>query len=213
MSRQIILLIFCLSMGCSGFQHIDLQDPTESEWTEIKGNKECRCEIIQRNINRKIDEDQQKRKKQKTSTTKRYKTPLAGTPLKVKLSSAQIHILPFLFPLSVEGREVSILERDRRNVTAISLGAIMYNPSIGAPAQPLAAFFHRKHWYKNDRRLRAILVGVVNFIDFADSTWNSHGIEALFHWENNVIPVKKVNLLEKKKPNLHLWSGVMFEEA
>ena len=102
-----------------------------------------------------------------------YQTPLAGEPFKANIA----------------GRKIEIPPRDRHNVTALNAGTSIFTPDIGDDnVVPFAALYLRRFWSDNRRRIRAILTGVVNYVDYADSTWNDGNWEFLLHWHNYTLP-------------------------
>ena len=113
-----------------------------------------------------------------------YKTPMAGE---------SFHTVLF-------GRDIEVPSRDRSEVAAINLGVSLFAPSIADQyAIPFFSFYYLKHWEENHRRLRMVLSGVVNYIDFADGTWNSHGVELLLHWENFTIPFPSAEIVNGRE--------------
>lgn len=113
-----------------------------------------------------------------------YHTPLAGEE----------------FETIFWGKHIKIPARDRTEVLALSVGSSFYIPEIGnQPAVPFAALYYHKYWEEEKRNLRAVMVGVVNTIDFADGSWNDKGWEMLLHWENFTIPFPRAEIIEEEE--------------
>lgn len=114
-----------------------------------------------------------------------YRTPRAGEKLH--------GYIPWL------GMEFDVPERDRSNIMAVSLGAAIYTPKVADNVViPFAAFYYTKSWEEHRRRLRMILAGVANFVDFFEGSWNNAGIELAFNFENYTIPIPSSLEIEKQ---------------
>jgi hypothetical protein len=97
------------------------------------------------------------------------------------------------------GLDFEVPERDRSNVTAVSLGAAIYTPKVGDNAViPFAALYYTDSWAEHRSRIRMILAGVVNFIDFFEGSWNDAGIEFAASFENYTLPIPSSLEIEKK---------------
>lgn len=110
-----------------------------------------------------------------------YHTPLAGR---------EYHTTLFDEPIDIDAR-------DRRDVTAISLGATVFSPDIGDQAVvPFAAFFFRRYW--EERNVRAVVSGLVNEVDYVEKLPGGFGFEGLAHLENYTIPFPTTEIVDGK---------------
>lgn len=106
-----------------------------------------------------------------------YRTPLAGRPLKT----------------SVFGTDVDIQERYRGNTLAVTLGLTFYTPNIGGQTSlPLFAGYWRRIW--EQRRIRAIVSGVVNTFDYSEHL--PGGLEGVLHFDNTTIPFASNEIID-----------------
>ena len=129
----------------------------------------------------KADAEEQDFFEQWRIESREYRTPLAGQYFYTEMAGESIHIEP----------------RDRRNVMAVNVGSSVFVPKIGTHSfVPFAAFYFRQQWQDDWRRLRAVLTGVVNYVDFADGTWNQSGIEAIARWENFTVPLPTTEIVD-----------------
>lgn len=113
-----------------------------------------------------------------------YRTPLAGEALETTFAGEKIQIPP----------------RDRRELLALNVGSSFLTPKIGGNfAVPFAALYYQKYWEDDHRRFRAIVTGLVNYLNFADGTWNDRGWEVLLQWENYTIPFPRAEILNDEK--------------
>lgn len=113
----------------------------------------------------------------------RYRTPRAGESLQ-----GYVPILGITFEMP---------QRDRGETMAVSLGAAIYTPKMGDDAViPFAAFYYADTWEENRRRLRMILAGLANFIDFFEGSWNQNGVELVLGFENYTIPLPSCLVVE-----------------
>jgi hypothetical protein len=115
---------------------------------------------------------------------KSYHTPLAGYPLDVQIAGEHLHIPA----------------QDRRNVWAISGGTTLFAPRIGNSSfVPFAAVYGRQQSADDRRRFRGVISGVVNYLDFADGTWNDSGLEFVANWENFTVPFPSTEIANGKE--------------
>ncbi len=92
------------------------------------------------------------------------------------------------------GLQIKLEEKDRTKISAFTIGYFL-NDALEAEDSDYtayAAFYLTRGWEENERRLRAILAGVINFVSFYDSTWNSYGVEFIATWENYTLPISSV---------------------
>lgn len=116
----------------------------------------------------------------------KYRTPRAGERLRGT------------FPLF--GFELDIPARDRSKVSALNLGVAVYQPKVGEDAFiPFGAYYYTDSWEEHRRRLRAIFVGVVNYVDFFEGSWNDTGIELTASWENYTLPIPSSLIIEDEE--------------
>ena len=212
----IIVIVFIA--GCSGLEYISLTDTTEKNWQEVKIATDA--SPAQPQSGKKIIITKAKDASTPLATKlppREYHTPLAGSRLEATIVGGKLRLVPLLVPLDIaakklhlpivtdafdvpiQGIPISIAPRDRRNVFAINLGATLFTPKLGGNTIiPFGAFYLRQQRQDDRRRLRAILTGVVNYIDFADGTWNNSGFEALLHWENFTVPLASTEIIAGK---------------
>ena len=215
--RSIIIIVFLV--GCSGLEYISLTDTTEDHWQEVRAVAES---SPQQQANGKKIRITKERTTDGLAANKlprrQYHTPLAGTRLNATIVGGKLRLMPFLKPLDfaaeklnlpivtdafdlpIKGVPISIAARDRRNVVALNIGTTLFTPKLGGNTIiPFGAFFVRQQTQDDRRRFRAILTGVVNYIDFAEGTWNDAGFEALLHWENFTVPLPSTEIIDGKK--------------
>ena len=217
--RSILIIITAglVLAGCSNLKYIEMRDTTEEQWTEIQPRKGKTDSVLALLPKVEIQKEKSEIRREKKED---YKTPRAGVPWKIQISEGEINMLPFPilprelrltnFPvnplsgtISIDSMEVDIPARDRRSVAALQLGALIQAPDVGNDSiTPMGAFFYRKQWDQDRRRLRAVLSGLVNFVDFAEGTWNDSGWE--FCCIGPITPSlwKEMKPLEGMKPNL-----------
>lgn len=111
---------------------------------------------------------------------KSYRTPLAGDSLDVEIAGEIVHIPA----------------QERRHVWALCVGNTFFEPGIGDTSfVPFAALYCRQQSSDDRRRFRAVLSGFVNYLDFADGTWNDNGIEFIANWENYTVPFPSAEII------------------
>jgi hypothetical protein len=99
--------------------------------------------------------------------------------------------------IEVFGRKIEIPERDRSRLLAISLGISYFSPKVGDERfYPFGAFYYRNNWVKNRRRLRSVIAGLYNEIEYYEGTWNDSGLEAVAMWENQTLPIPSAEVIE-----------------
>ncbi len=109
-----------------------------------------------------------------------YHTPLAGKRLELELF----------------GEHVVVPERDRGKTMALTLGVAVFSPEIGAQSVvPFGAFYWRH--IDLDRRLRAVVSGVVNEIDFAERLGHA-GFEAVAHFDDYCLPIPSAQIIDNR---------------
>lgn len=115
------------------------------------------------------------------SNTESYHTPLAGAALDIEIA----------------GEKLNIPAHDRRHILAVNLGTALFFPRIGNhTGVPFFALYYKGQWEDDRRRARAVVTGVVNYVDFEDGSWNNNGWEVLGHWENYTIPFPTTEIVE-----------------
>ncbi len=128
-----------------------------------------------------------------------YRTPRAGEPLHTE----------------VFGRDVDLPFRDRRHINAITLGSVFFEPRVGESAVvPFAALYMRRLWA--ERRLRAVISGLVNDIDYGESIAPS--LDFVAHFGNHTIPFATTEVIDGEdleftsleSGRTELWVGLGF---
>ncbi len=115
----------------------------------------------------------------------------------------------------ISHQNISIPARDRKNELAISLGFTYSFPDIAETSlTPYGAFYIRQQSQDDLRRFRGIITGFVNYLDFADGTWNNHDLELILHWENMIIPFPQTEIVNGQRAEFleiernSIWGGV-----
>lgn len=106
-----------------------------------------------------------------------YRTPLAGESFRTRFA----------------GRDVVVLPRERRSVTAWDAGMVVNTP--GAKPLPVASLYL---WRRPDPDLflRAVLVGVYNDVYFSKAIRPSRPLEGVLTFENNTVPVPDEEMVD-----------------
>lgn len=196
-----LIAISILYLGCSDFRHLRPPQPKNDTW-EKANVAEIRQSFTSHNskpnvrkINKKLsllpDLDI-------PLPDAKYKTPLAGQNIKIKIIGGSIQPFPEL-PIDdiIPDEEIEVESRDRSNITAIEMGSYFFSEEVGdISIAPFGAFFLRRTMEDKKRRLRAIISGLYNEIEYTDSVWNTNGVEALFSFQNNTIPLSRSEIIE-----------------
>lgn len=194
MQRLLYFTVLCLALGCSKLRYISPQDTTQANWEKVVTNQD-ELEIK----TPEIKVTKLKPTSIKPGETEKYRTPLAGQPWEASISGGKIHLVPVSPGFSIEEMRVPIAARDRTNVAAINVGLNIFSPDIGDTCStPFAAFYYRRHWQESRRRLRLVASGLVNYIDFAEGSWNQQGLELLLNFENSNIPFGTNEIVDGK---------------
>jgi hypothetical protein len=89
------------------------------------------------------------------------------------------------------GRSVAIPARDRDNALAVTLGGMIFTPSLaGHAVLPMGALYWKHRW--DDIRVRGIFSGVVNEVDVSKT---SGRLQLLGHLDNNTIPFSRAEIV------------------
>jgi hypothetical protein len=104
-----------------------------------------------------------------------YHTPLAGEECTIECF----------------GRSVDIQPRDRDNALAVTLGGMIFAPSLaGHDVLPMGALYWKHRW--DDIRVRGIFSGVVNDVNVSKTAGK---FQLLGHLDNNTIPVARAEIV------------------
>jgi hypothetical protein len=108
-----------------------------------------------------------------------YHTPLAGDGFSTELF----------------GLQIDLEDRYRGDTFAVTLGATGFTPNIGGNTFiPFFALYYNRVW--EERRVRAILSGVVNNpVDYAEHFLDGH-LDLLAHFDSSTIPVTSAEIVD-----------------
>ena len=118
-------------------------------------------------------------------------------------SSAQTHRTPRAgeaYTGSLFGRPLKISERDRRKVSAVSLG-LQWIPDgpEDREAVPVGALFLWRNRREGGERVRAVLSGLYNEVRYHTSRWPLGGAEAVLAFENVTLPFARSEYVEGRR--------------